>query len=110
MHRPEEPQPIEGRETLKQVMGKFLNIYEELESTIHTVVEEGDFIAARVSHVARLREPWPSRIGIHNVAGKPVSWNSQTLFKFRDGKICEEWINRDELGMLIDLEILNQRH
>jgi predicted ester cyclase len=109
VHRPEEQEPIVGRETFKQVMGKFLNIYEELESTIHTIIEEGDFVATRVSHLARLREAWPSRIGIHNVAGKPVHWKSQALFFFREGKIAEEWVNRDELGMLIDLEILNQR-
>lgn len=109
VHRPEEPGPIVGREAFKQVMGNFLNIYEELESTVHNLVEDDNYVATRASHVARPRMAWPSRIGLHDVSGKTVRWNSQAQFSFRDGKIVEEWISRDELGMLIDLEILNRR-
>jgi hypothetical protein len=28
------------------------------------------------------------------------------FFPFFDGKIAEEWVNRDELGMLIELGVL----
>jgi hypothetical protein len=28
------------------------------------------------------------------------------IFHLRDGKIAEEWVNRDELGMLLDLGVV----
>jgi hypothetical protein len=35
--------------------------------------------------------------------GKGVTWASLTMFRVRDRKIAEEWVCRDELGMLIQL-------
>jgi predicted ester cyclase len=40
------------------------------------------------------------------VSGKTVSWPAIAIFRIRDGKIAEEWVNRDELGMLIELGVL----
>jgi hypothetical protein len=42
-----------------------------------------------------------SRIGIYNVKGKPVTWEAIAIFRFRNGKIAEEWVSRDELGILL---------
>ena len=32
--------------------------------------------------------------------------NDRCVFHFREGKIVERWVNRDELGMLIELGVL----
>jgi predicted ester cyclase len=44
--------------------------------------------------------------GALDVAGKPVSWPAIAIFRFREGKIAEEWASRDELGMLIEPGVL----
>jgi len=46
------------------------------------------------------------RLGRHDVTGKPVSWPAIVIFRFREGKIAEEWVSRDELGMLIELGLV----
>jgi hypothetical protein len=38
--------------------------------------------------------------------GKVVTWSSLTIFRIRDGKIAEEWVCRDELGMLMQLGVV----
>jgi predicted ester cyclase len=106
IHRPESPEPIRGLPAFKQVLGRILDVYSEFSTTIHDVIAEDDRVACRLSHSAVNRGEWTSRLGRHDVAGKPVSWSAIAIFRFRDGKIAEEWVSRDELGMLIELGVL----
>jgi hypothetical protein len=46
------------------------------------------------------------RLGRHAVAGKTSAGPAIVIFHIRDGKIAEEWVNRDELGMLVELGVL----
>ena len=63
-------------------------------------------MACRLSHRAVNRGEWTSRLGTHAVAGKTVTWPAIAVFRLREGKIAEEWVSRDELGMLIELGVL----
>jgi hypothetical protein len=38
--------------------------------------------------------------------GKVVTWPALAMFRIRDGKIAEEWVCRDELGMLMQLDVV----
>jgi predicted ester cyclase len=106
IHRPEASEPIRGLEAFKQALEKILQVYSELTTTIHDLIAEEDRVACRLSHRAANRGEWTSRIGQHAVAGKKVSWSAMAIFRIRDGKIAEEWVNRDELGMLIELGVV----
>ena len=106
IYRPEAPEPIRRLEAFKQALEKILQVYSEFTTTIHDLIAEGDRVACRLSHRAINRGEWTSRIGRHAVAGKPVSWPAIVIFRIRDGKIAEEWVNRDELGMLIELGVV----
>ena len=106
IHRPEAHEPIRGLTAFKQGLGRVLQVYSEFSTTIHDLIVEDDRVACRLSHRAVNRGEWTSRLGRHDVAGKPVSWPAIAIFRFRDGKIAEEWVSRDELGMLIDLGVL----
>ena len=106
IHRPEAPEPIRGLTAFKQVLGNILQVYSEFSTTIHDLIGEDDRVACRLSHRAVNRGVWSSRLGRHDVAGKSVSWPAIAIFRFRDGKVAEEWVSRDELGMLIELGIL----
>ena len=106
IHRPEASEPIRGLEAFKQALKKILQVYSEFTTTIHDLIAEEDRVACRLSHRAVNRGEWTSRIGRHAVAGRIVSWPAIAIFRIRDGKITEEWVNRDELGMLIELGAL----
>jgi predicted ester cyclase len=106
IHRPEAPEPIRGLEAFKQALEKILQVYSEFATTIHDLIAEEDRVACRLSHRAVNRDEWTSRIGRQAVAGKTVSWPAIAIFRIRDGKIAEEWVNRDELGMLIELGVV----
>jgi predicted ester cyclase len=106
IHRPEALEPIRGLEAFKQALGRILQVYSEFKTTIHDLIAEEDRVACRLSHRAVNRVEWTSRIGTHAVAGKSVTWPAIAIFRFHDGKIAEEWVSRDELGMLIALGIL----
>jgi len=106
IHRPEAQEPIRGLNAFKQGLGKILQVYSEFSTTIHDLIAEDDRVACRLSHRAVNRGEWTSRLGRHDVAGKPVSWPAIVIFRFREGKIAEEWVSRDELGMLIELGVL----
>ena len=107
IHRPEAQEPIRGLTAFKQVLGNILQVYSEFSTTIHDLIAEDDRVACRLSHLAVHRDVWTSRLGRHDVTGKPVKWPAIAIFRFRNGKIAEEWVSRDELGMLIELGVLS---
>jgi predicted ester cyclase len=106
IHRPETNEPIRGIDSFKQCLERILQAYSEFNTTIHDLIEENDRVACRLTHRALNRGEWTSRLGRHDVPGKPVSWSAIAIFRFREGKIAEEWVSRDELGMLIQLGIV----
>jgi len=106
IHRPEVSEPIRGLEAFKHALERILHLYNEFTTTIHDLIAEEDRVACRLSHWAVNHGEWTSRLGRHAVAGKTVSWPAIAIFRIRDGKIAEEWVNRDELGMLIELGVL----
>ena len=106
IHRPEVSEPIRGLEAFRQALERILQVYSEFKTTIHDVIAEEDRVACRLSHRAVNRTEWTSRLGTHAVAGRTVTWSAIAIFRLHDGKIAEEWVSRDELGMLIDLGVL----
>jgi predicted ester cyclase len=106
VHRPDGPTIIGLKEFKRGLKDRVLDVYSEFVTTIHDLIAEGDLVACRLSHRAVHRGDWTSRLGRHAVAGRAVSWSSNTNFRLRDGKIAEEWVERDELGMLIELGVL----
>jgi predicted ester cyclase len=106
IHRPELQEPIRGRAAFRQGLERILQVYSEFHTTIHDIFAEDDRVVVRLSHRTVNRGEWTSRLGRHDVAGKPVSWSAITIFRFSEGKIVEEWVCRDELGMLIQLGVV----
>ena len=105
IHRPEASGPIRGLEAFKHALEAMLNVYSEFITTIHELIAEEDRVACRLSHRAVNRNEWTSRLGKHAVTGKTVNWQAIAIFRLRDRKIAEEWVCRDELGMLIELGV-----
>lgn len=107
VHRPEVAEPIIGLENFKRAFRQILDPYTEFTATIHDLIAEGDRVVCRLSHGAVHRGDWTSRLGRHPVAGRTVSFSAVAIFRFREGKIAEQWVSRDELGMLLQLGVLS---
>jgi predicted ester cyclase len=74
-------------------------------TTIHHLLAEGDCVVAHLTHEVTYEDGarFLTRLGPMDVGGRSVSWDAMALFHFRDGKIDEEWVNRDELDVLAQL-------
>ena len=49
---------------------------------------------------------WRSRLSNHDVTGKILNWDAIAIFRFENDKIIEEWITRDELGMILQFGLV----
>ena len=107
IHRPEVSKPIIGIENFKTGLARVIDSYSSIKTTIHDLFGADDRVSCRLNHLAVHRDNWKSRIGYHEVAGKTVGWSAITIFRIEGDKIAEEWVCRDELGMLIELGIID---
>jgi len=108
VHRPEVSAAIKGREAFRQAFNRLVGPYSEIKTTIHNFVAENDLVVCHLFHrVVHRGGNWTSRLGAHAVTeGKVVIWSPLAMFRFRSEKIAEEWVCRDELGMLIQLGVV----
>ena len=78
-------------------------------TTIHELLASGDYVTARLHHrmtFSTEQAVMQSRLGRFDVRGKTVEWDAMAMFRFRDGKIAEEWVSDDELGKLMQIGTL----
>ena len=74
-------------------------------SEVSGIVAEDDMVCVRITHRTRVRpHTFRSRAGELGVREEqPLEWTAIVQFRLVEGKIAEEWVNRDELGMLMQL-------
>jgi predicted ester cyclase len=70
------------------------------------MIGEGDLVATRETHTGIHRGQYPTPIDTFDVTGRLIEWTSQVFFRFKQGKIAEMWVARDELGILRSLGIV----
>lgn len=102
MHRPE------GELTNLDQVKTFLELglsFITFETTIHDIFASDNRVAVRLAHKAVFTEGayTRSRLGIHEVGGKILTWDAIAIFRFKDGKIAEEWVQPDDLGKLMQI-------
>ena len=102
MHRPEGK--VSNLDQVKMFFGFAFSVV-TLETTIHDIFESDNRVVVRLSHKAVFTEgaSMRSRLGIHKVGGKILIWDAIAIFRLKDGKIAEEWVQLDDLGKLMQL-------
>lgn len=66
----------------------------------HHVLADGDMVTVHNTlHGQHLASTMPLLSGIP-VTGAPVAWTFIHLFRITNGKICEHWACRDDVGLL----------
>jgi hypothetical protein len=102
MHRPEgELRSLDQVKTFLEFGLSFITF----ETTIHDIFASDNRVAVRLSHKAVFTEGayTKSRLGIHEVGGKTLIWDAIAIFRLKDGKITEEWVQPDDLGKLMQI-------
>ena len=95
IHRPEGT--VRGLAGIRGVVERNLAAYSAFATEIHDIIESGDRVVVRLTHTATGAGVFRSRIGMHDVKGKALRWDAIAIFRMENGKIAEEWVNRDEL-------------
>jgi predicted ester cyclase len=98
-HDPSEPEPIRGPQGFRAQIEKYLAGFPDARLTVEDQLAEGDMVATR----------WTGR-GTHtgeiagiSPTGKEVTVTGLTFSRLDGGKVIEEWITWDTLGMLVQL-------
>ena len=104
MHRP--GGTIVGIDSARGVAERTKETFSQFETQIHDVFGSGDRLVARLSHRGVGAGMWRSRLGNHDVTGKILNWDAIAIFRFENDKIIEEWVTRDELGMILQFGLV----
>lgn len=99
MHRP--GGSVVGIDSVRAVAARRKETFSRFETQIHDVFGSGDRLVVRLSHRGVGGGMWRSRLGNYDVSGKTVTWNAIAIFRFENHRIIEEWVTRDELGMML---------
>jgi predicted ester cyclase len=93
---------VRGLEEAKQFVLGYLTAFPDLHFTIEDMITEGDRIATRWSsrgtHTGMLQGIAPT--------GKQVTSSGITISRHANGKIVEEWVSWDNLGLLQQLGVI----
>jgi predicted SnoaL-like aldol condensation-catalyzing enzyme len=103
LHRP--GFDVTGLDAAMQRLRAVFQDYSAFSTELSGLIAEGEMVAVRVAHRARVRpHTFHSRAGnVKLPAEQDLHWTAIVQFRFRDGKIAEEWVMRDELGMLTQM-------
>jgi len=99
IYRPEGT--VKGVAGIRGVVQRNIAAYSQFETQVHDIFESGDRVAVRITHRAMGAGEFRSRIGVYDIKGKPVTWDAIAIFRLLNGKIAEQWVSRDELGILL---------
>lgn len=108
MHRP--GGTVVGIDSVRGVAERRKETFSRFETQIHDLFGCGDRLVARLSHSGVGAGMWRSRLGNYDVTGKTVAWNAIAIFRFDNQQIIEEWVTRDELGMILQFGLLDERN
>ena len=103
LHRP--GFDVAGLDAAMQRLRSVLKDYSAFSSELSGLMTEGDMVAVRIFHRTRVRpHAFRSRAGdVKLTEEQALNWTAIAQFRLKDGKIAEEWVMRDELGMLLQM-------
>jgi predicted ester cyclase len=96
------PAPAPGPEGFKQVMGMFFQAFPDVHETAEDIIAEGDRVAVRGYFT-----------GTHNgefmnipATGKQIKVAYIAMYRLENGKVVENWVQMDLLGMMQQLGVI----
>lgn len=102
MHHPSSPQPIEGVENVVGFLGAFREGFPDMSMKVEFAFGDDEFTAIRWrmsgTHTAALFGIPPS--------GKSVAVTGISLLRFSEGKVAEDWVSEDSLGLMQQIGVI----
>jgi steroid delta-isomerase-like uncharacterized protein len=98
LHFPGVPAPL-SREGAKQFFGMFFAAFPDIHHSLEDVLTDGHKVAIRMT----IRGTQQGEFQGLPVSGKPINIGSLNIFYVVEGKITEQWVETDTLGMLQQL-------
>ncbi len=100
-HDPNAPE-VRGPEGEKQLVGMYLAAFPDLQFTVEDLVAEGDKVATHITvrgtHRGELMGIPPT--------GKQITVEAMEIYRLEDGRIAEQWVVMDGLGMMQQLGVI----
>ncbi|MGD8626408.1 MAG: ester cyclase [Anaerolineae bacterium] len=88
-----------NREGIKQTIGMLRQAFPDIEVTSEDLIAQGDKVvsrqASRGTHKGEFMGVPPT--------GKEVSWTGILIFRVADGKITDQWLEQDVMGLMQQL-------
>lgn len=100
LHDPSQPDFPGGREAFKEMCSGFMESIRDASCTIEDQISEGDKVVTRFTFSGCQMKDLPDIPS----KGKCFNVSGMTISRMADGKIVEEWMSMDELGMRRQLE------
>lgn len=104
-YRGDMDEPVRGLGGIRAIVEKRVQLYRDFETTMHSLIGEGDLVASRQTHTGVHRGDFPTPIGTFDVKDRPIEWSSHVFFRFEGDKISEVRVSRDELSLFRYLDI-----
>jgi steroid delta-isomerase-like uncharacterized protein len=103
-HDPSTPDVGRGPNGVRQVATRYRTAFPDLHLTIEDTLSDGDRVVVQWSstgtHRGELQGVAPT--------GKKIAITGMSIIRFSSGRIAEEWVNWDTLGMLRQLAVIPQ--
>jgi predicted ester cyclase len=96
LHLPGSQEPLRGTEGLKRAAEGFRSGFPDRRMLVEDIICEGDKVAVRVTQQGTHQGIFQGIIP----TGKQVNVTAIAIFRVADGKIAEEWLSSDRLGLL----------
>ncbi len=100
-HDPSLP-PLQGYEGFRQLTMLFRSAFPDLHTEIEDMLAEGDKVAARI----RFRATNTGSFQGMPATGKAVDVTATGIFRVVDGKVTDNWVNLDALGLMQQLGVV----
>ena len=98
-HDPERPVPRRVEDLKQAMVGLLGKVFPDAQYSIESLVAEGDMVVwhwtFRATHQGELMGISPT--------GKPITFSGVNIFRMTNGKVVEDWVYRDTVGMLRQL-------
>ncbi len=96
------PLPVRGVEGFKQIVGMFKAAFPDIHVDIQDMFGDGDLVGSRGMFTGTHRGEF---MGVP-ATGRPVTIKYLDLWRIRDGRFVETWVQMDMLGLMQQLGVV----